>query len=424
MTPAIIPPGVYVQDVKSGTPPITGVPTAITAFIGRISQGPIDHAEPISSWLDYTRVFGGLDANSLVSYAVYFFFTNGGKQAYVVRAIRPKDGALPGQAQTKIAGAVTTRAKVLPTPTVDRARNGPTLPPITPLSKAEIGTGLALLEKVDLFNLLCVPGEVEEDAMRDLQDLCYRRRAFLIIDSRSTDTCQGLTDSGVDDLVEGRSSANAALYFPWVQVADPLNEQRAITLPPSGFVAGMISRIDSERGVWKAPAGLEAKLLGTVGLKEAIEDSRIGQLNVGGINCIRNYHGSGIVVWGSRTLLGSDHQSSEWKYIPVRRLALFLEESIYRGTQWAVFEPNDEPLWSQIRSGVGSFMMDLFRRGAFRGNTPHEAYFVKCDRETTFRDELNNEAVYIEIGFAPLKPAEFVVIRIQQKVGVASNPGQ
>jgi phage tail sheath protein FI len=146
-------------------------------------------------------------------------------------------------------------------------------------------------------------------------------------------------------------------------------------------------------------------------------DGDIGQLNPLGVNCLRTAPGAGRVVWGARTLQGNDRLASEWKYIPVRRTALFIEESLYRGTQWVVFEPNDAPLWAQIRLNVGAFMNNLFRQGAFAGTTPREAYFVKCDAETTTQDDVNLGIVNIHVGFAPLKPAEFVVIRIQQMAG-------
>ena len=187
--------------------------------------------------------------------------------------------------------------------------------------------------------------------------------------------------------------------------------------PPCGFVAGIYARTDSTRGVWKAPAGSEASLSGAVGLLIAMSDPENGQLNPRAINCLRTLPVYGNVVWGARTLHGDNDRGSEWKYVPVRRTALFIEESLYRGTQWVVFEPNDEPLWAQIRLNVGAFMQNLFRQGAFQGRTPREAYFVKCDRETTTQNDINLGIVNIHVGFAPLKPAEFVVIRIQQMAG-------
>jgi hypothetical protein len=177
-----------------------------------------------------------------------------------------------------------------------------------------------------------------------------------------------------------------------------------------------MARIDSSRGVWKAPAGTEASLLGVLGLERQFSNDENGVMNPRAVNTLRVFP-SGIVNWGARTLDGDDDFGSQWKYVPVRRLALYLEESLYRGTQWVVFEPNDEPLWSQIRLNVGAFLHSLFRQGAFQGTTQREAYFVKCDRDTTTQDDVNRGMVNIVVGFAPLKPAEFVIVKIQQLTG-------
>jgi phage tail sheath protein FI len=182
-------------------------------------------------------------------------------------------------------------------------------------------------------------------------------------------------------------------------------------------VAGIMARTDATRGVWKAPAGTDAAINGVRGLSINLSDDETGELNPLGINCLRSFPIFGRVVWGARTLRGADQLADEYKYVPVRRLALFIEESLYRGTQWVVFEPNDEPLWSQIRLNVGAFMQNLFRQGAFQGTTPAEAYFVKCDKTTTTQNHINLGIVNILVGFAPLKPAEFVVIKIQQMAG-------
>ena len=187
--------------------------------------------------------------------------------------------------------------------------------------------------------------------------------------------------------------------------------------PPSGTIAGLYARTDASRGVWKAPAGTEASLVGAQGVEKVLTDLQNGTLNQKGVNCIRVFPATGVVSWGARTLRGDDGLSDEYKYIPIRRLALYIEESLYRGTQWVVFEPNDEPLWAQIRLNIGSFMQSLFRQGAFQGKSPQEAYFVKCDKETTTQDDINRGIVNIIVGFAPLKPAEFVVIMIQQIAG-------
>jgi phage tail sheath protein FI len=212
-------------------------------------------------------------------------------------------------------------------------------------------------------------------------------------------------------------SRNAATYFPPVRIVDPLDGLRPRAMAPSGSIAGVYARTDATRGVWKAPAGTDATLNGVLDLALPVNDLENGQVNPLGVNVLRSFPAYGRVIWGARTRKGADAQADEYKYIPVRRLALFLEESLYRGTQWVVFEPNDEPLWAQIRLNLGAFMHGLFRQGAFQGTTPQEAYFVKCDKETTTQADRNLGIVNILVGFAPLKPAEFVVLTIQQIAG-------
>lgn len=187
--------------------------------------------------------------------------------------------------------------------------------------------------------------------------------------------------------------------------------------PPGGSVAGVYARTDSTRGVWKAPAGTDATLSGVAGVVKAVTDGENGVLNPLAVNCIRKFPVYGTVVWGARTLRGNDEIGSEWKYVPVRRTALFIEESLFRGLKWVVFKPNDEPLWAQIRLNVGLFLHDMFRQGAFQGGTPKEAYFVRCDKDTTTQSDIDLGIVNIHVGFAPLKPAEFVVITLQQLAG-------
>jgi phage tail sheath protein FI len=183
----------------------------------------------------------------------------------------------------------------------------------------------------------------------------------------------------------------------------------------------MYATTDANRGVWKAPAGTETSLAGATGVTVPLNDTQNGVLNPVGLNCIRNFKVYGTVIWGARTAQGDDEIGSQWKYVPIRRLALFLEESLYRALQWVVFEPNDAPLWAQIRLNIGAFLQTLFRQGAFQGSTPQQAYFVKCDSETTTPTDQDNGVVNIVVGFAPLKPAEFVIIQIQQMAGQASS---
>lgn len=285
--------------------------------------------------------------------------------------------------------------------------------------------GLYTLEKADLFNLLCIPPykatsgianqDVDSDLVTKAAAYCENRRAMLIVDPLSAWNNKDAAKNGVAGV--GTKSKNAALFFPRLRQPNPLRENQVEDFAPCGAIAGIFARTDTQRGVWKAPAGLDAKLVGAPQLSVPLTDAENGELNPLGINCLRTMPAAGRIVWGSRTLEGDDRLASEWKYIPVRRTALFIEESLYRGTQWVVFEPNDEPLWAQIRLNLGAFMHNLFRQGAFQGKTPKEAYFVKCDAETTNQTDINSGIVNIVVGFAPLKPAEFVVIKLQQMAG-------
>jgi phage tail sheath protein FI len=281
---------------------------------------------------------------------------------------------------------------------------------------ASFGQG-SITDRIDLFNIVCVPGLIDGTAVQSLQTRCAERRAFLLVDAPEDETVANMPSALAALNITGAAATNSAVYFPWVRAADPLQQNALRAFPPSGFVAGIYARTDASRGVWKAPAGSEASLSGAAGLVIAMSDGENGTLNPRAINCLRTLPVFGHVVWGARTLHGDNDRGSEWKYVPVRRLTLFIEESLYRGTQWVVFEPNDEPLWAQIRLNVGAFMQNLFRQGAFQGRSPREAYFVKCDRETTTQNDINLGIVNIHVGFAPLKPAEFVVIRIQQIAG-------
>jgi hypothetical protein len=281
--------------------------------------------------------------------------------------------------------------------------------------------GVRLLDPVDIFNLLCVPGETNAPSIQQLQDYCHDKRAFYIVDAPPHSKISDLITSGpVGDgsgSITGANSINSAYYFPWIQAPDPLTGNRPRLFPPCGFVAGVYASTDSSRGVWKAPAGIDASLTGVSGLQYVLTDQQNGSLNVKAVNCLREFKVYGDVVWGARTLRGNDQAASEWKYVPIRRLALFLESSLFNGTQWVVFEPNDETLWGQIRLNVGAFMQGLFLQGAFQGTTPQRAYFVKCDAENNPQSSINLGIVNILVGFAPLVPAEFVVIQIQQIAG-------
>jgi len=296
---------------------------------------------------------------------------------------------------------------------VDNDFNGPGL--------EDAKQGMFALRKADLFNLLCIPPyDASNNASPALISAatayCQKRRAMMIVDPPSEWNDKDDAKTGLDAHITTRSSY-AALYFPRLRQPNPLREGQFEDFAPCGAVAGVMARTDAERGVWKAPAGLAANLVGVPQLSVPLTDNENGELNPLGINCLRTLPAAGRVVWGARTLEGDDRLASEWKYVPVRRTALFIEESLYRGMHWVVFEPNDEPLWAQIRLNAGAFMHNLFRQGAFQGQSPKDAYFVKCDKETTTQNDINLGIVNIIVGFAPLKPAEFVVIKLQQMAG-------
>lgn len=375
-------PGVYIEEISPGTGTISGVPTTMTGFVGAFREGPLNSPVEVLGWSDFVSTFGDPDTTAdQAVYAVRQFFENGGTHGFVVRV-----------GSSDAAGLIGNEAA---------------------------HTGIHALDAVDVLNLLCVPDTAnlpDREAaavITTTQRYCERRRAFYIVDPPQQDENRDEVDGIAAWLVANLHlrSRNAAVYVPRLLLPDGLT-----AYAPSGAVAGVYVRTDSRRGVWRAPAGTEADLRGIGGLRCEFGDREGGVLNPLGINVIRTFS-HGTVVWGARTMQGEDDQGSEWKYVPVRRMALFLEESLYRGTQWAVFEPNDEPLWAQLRSNIGSFMHNLFRKGAFSGSTPRDAYLVKCDSETTTQIDIDRGIVNILVGFAPLKPAEFVIIKIQQLAG-------
>jgi uncharacterized protein len=298
-----------------------------------------------------------------------------------------------------------------------------------PLAKS----GLYALDAIDpfIFNILCLPAAATLDTasaslqtpiMADLYNTaaayCEAKRAILIVDIPPyvNTPARMVTWFTANSL----ATPNAAVYYPRLTIVDPNNGNRARDVGASGTMAGVYARTDAARGVWKAPAGTDAGLRGA-NLAVTLNDLENGELNPLGINVLRNFPVFGNISWGARTLEGADQQASEWKYISVRRTAMFIEESLYLSLKWVVFEPNDEPLWSQVRLNVGAFMQDLFRQGAFQGASPRDAYFVKCDKDTTTQSDIDNGIVNILVGFAPLKPAEFVVVQIQQIAGQSQS---
>ena len=362
------------------------------AGTGHLRLGSLTNGES-SSVVIAGGSFGGLTASTHLGLA------NGGREFTGAAQHRP---------------AVVTNV-VPPTSGADGARGGA----VDLVGSQSAKTGIYALLDVDLFNLLLIPETFDMTAGQEAAvipaatALCELRRAFYVVDAPSNRT---LANIGAWANAASQSR-NAATYFPAVRIVDPLDGLRPRSMAPSGTLAGVYARTDATRGVWKAPAGTDATLNGVLDVALPVNDLENGQINPLGVNVLRSFPAYGRVAWGARTMKGADAQADEYKYVPVRRLALFLEESQYRGTQWVVFEPNDEPLWAQIRLNLGAFMNGLFRQGAFQGVTPQEAYFVKCDKETTTQADRNLGIVNIAVGFAPLKPAEFVVITIQQIAG-------
>jgi phage tail sheath protein FI len=386
----------YIEETPNSVNTIIGVPTSITVFLGRALTGPVvtdheDGTEVIYSFADYERLFGGLSHDAPISYAVRDFFLNGGGQAVIARLPSADNQPLAPEDYVKV------------------LENG-------------------VLDQVDIFNLLCIPPdniEVPTDTAPIVWSwaaaYCVRRRAMVILDSPVawTDNArQGNFSADYMDPtklgIEGDNARNAAVYFPRVVEADPLLEEQPRVMPACGVIAGVMASTDATRGVWKAPAGIDAGLNGIIKIEINLTDDQNGLLNPLGINCLRSFPVIGPVVWGARTLRGADQLEDDYKYITVRRLTLYIEESIYRGTKWAVFEPNADPLWTSLRLSVNSFLADLQRQGAFY------SYFVNCDNKTTTPDDIALGIVNIIVGIAPVDPAEFVIIEIQQTAGQTS----
>ena len=397
-------PGVYVTDVSKGLHSIVGVHTSRTAFIGLAKKGPSNKPIEIINFLHFERIFGTLHKEYHLGYCVQHFFLNGGTDCYVIRVQSLDEGQYVSD---KI---ILGKTRV--------GKSG--------------GTGIRSLDSIDYFNLLCIPpynkrNTVSSTVYRTALKYCESKRALLLIDPPSEWIKNGPkripSAQEVEKSIGSLRHPNAAFFYPHLRAMDQL-DRKVRTFVPSGAVAGVIARMDNNMGVWKAPAGIQANIEGVTELQTTLTDKENGELNEIGVNCLRTTPSAGIVIWRARTLArkeSNDDAARFWKYIPVRRTALFIEESLYRGTKWAVFEPNDESLWAKIRISVGTFMSLLFRSGAFQGASQSEAFFVKCDQTTTTQDDIERGNLNIIVGFAPLKPAEFVIIKIEQKANHNSN---
>jgi uncharacterized protein len=544
--PPVTYPGVYIQEIASGSRTITGAPTSIAAFVGRTRRGPVNRPVQIDSFGVFIQLFGGLDFDTPMTYAVQDFFNNGGTTAWICRvwaadagdgtavfgapppagpppkqdtpvgfqaanpgawgdglkltisraptsrAVPPELAALglttadlfditiegPTPGRHGVSSPVTQEtfrdcavhpdagdhridrvlthqslmARVLGNPdaeTFEQLHAG--MPEDTDTQTAAGGVdsqplvaadytdapdrGLHLLDQVDIFNILAVPPDrfgqdTDPAVLRASLERCHTRRAILIVDApiawQAQIQAQGALPAdfdtawsalGLSELPTGR---NAAVYFPYVTRHDPLHPKIARSFPPCGIVAGVYARTDAQFGVAKAPAGLQASMNGIEGLTISVNDDLNGALNSRGINVLRTFPAVGDVIWGARTARGADALASDYKYLSVRRLALFIEASLYGGLGWTVFEPNTEETWQSVRQSIGTFLDQQFRSGSLAGATQKDAYFVKVDSSTTTAYDVEQGVMNMVVGFAPMKPAEFIVLYLELKVGSPS----
>ena len=378
--PDAVAPGVYVEEAPAGARAIAGVPTSMAAFLGATQAGPVAAPLLVHSFAEFEAQFGGLAAEMPLGYAVQQYFANGGRDALIARIV-PSGSTLT---DADLSSPVLTAQK----------------------------RGLWLLDHAEHFNILCIPplsrnADVGRATWNAAVAYAVSRRAMVIVDPPTAWTAAP-TRSEIAALVG--ASPNAALYYPRLQAADPLRGNQGASFAPCGAVAGIYARTDASRGVWKAPAGVEARVLGVQGLSAALSDAQLSALNAMGVNGLRALSGA-IVLWGARTLAGAD-VADPFKLVPLRRLDLFIEDSITHGLQWAVFEPNGPSLWERIRASVTDFLLGLFRQGALAGDKPEEAFFVRCDGSTMTQQDIDQGILILVIGVALLKPAEFVIIGI------------
>jgi hypothetical protein len=375
MATSYLSPGVYVEEVDRGTKPLEMVGTSTCGFIGETSVGPVNEPVLCTNWSTFTKHFGDFQHSEYLAHAVYGFFNNGGGICFVLNV-----GS--GDPDKKIASKAALYIG---------SDNGP-----------GTRTGLKAFEDVEQINIIVAPGQtdpaVQDAVLSHCENMRYR---FAILDSPEV-----IEKGGVDKLPKPRDSKYGAYYFPWVEVYDPYKGN--VFQPPSGYMAGIYARSDGERGVHKAPANELVR--GALGLKYTVTKGEQDILNPKGINCIREFPNRGIRVWGARTI-SSD---ASWRYINVRRLFNMVEQSIELGTQWAVFEPNDQRLWKRITRDITAFLMRIWRQGALFGAQPEDAFYVKCDEETNPPEVIDAGQLVCEIGMCPVKPAEFVIFRIGQ----------
>jgi len=410
MSPQYLSPGVYIEEVDKGAKPIEGVGTSVAAFIGFAERGPTHTPTLVTNWTQFRDAFGDFIEGSFLAHAVYGYFHNGGGPCYVVRIEQDTSEAAAAPAEGEAAAAAPARRKGKPVVSANAFIGDPAK-----------RTGLGSLEAVEEVTMVVIPdlmASYQQGALAatDIQAVhsammthCEKMKdRFAILDAPPGLTPQQVKNWRTDEVKY--DSKYAALYYPWIQVNNPLNG-KPLLIPPSGHMAGIYARSDTERGVHKAPANEIVR--GALGLGVQVTKEEQDILNPAGINCIRAFPGRGIRVWGARTV-SSD---ASWRYINVRRLFNYVEESIELGTQWVVFEPNDVDLWERVKRDITAFLTRVWRDGALFGTTPAEAFYVKCDAELNPPEVRDAGMLIIEIGMAPVKPAEFVIFRISQWQG-------
>ncbi|WBB95259.1 MULTISPECIES: phage tail sheath subtilisin-like domain-containing protein [unclassified Solwaraspora] len=398
--PQYLAPGVYVEEVPSAIKPIAGVGTSTAGFIGAVaddvtmpllpgrsgvtaageaepadfhSVAPAGEAQLVDGWETFKNLFGDIQqGNHTLAHAVYGFFNNGGGRCWITRVAPVDADAEPSDED--LAGALETFAAI------------------------------------DEIALVAIPGAVSDAVQTALLDHCenqYLQDRFAILDGRQTTT---LTKEAIQGDV--RDSSYGAIYYPWIDVGATDADGNKVYQPPSGHIAGVYARVDTERGVHKAPAN--EVIRGALGVEALVSKAQQAGLNPDDINVIRKFGGN-ITIWGARTLAGKEQ--AEWRYVPSRRLFNFLRESIDEGTQWVVFEPNAPELWSKIRRNVSAFLTTVWASGALLGNTPEQAFYVRCDETVNPAAVRDAGQLVVEIGVAMVRPAEFVVFRISQWAG-------
>jgi uncharacterized protein len=407
--PQYLTPGVYVEEVESGSKPIEAGATNVVGFLGVAEKGPVNEPTLVTNWSHYTRVFGGFHTGGWLAHGVSQFFLNGGTKCYINNLAKGEGGDAvdaakgdakgdaaqpkPEKEKKKPAGDVVIKNPDNMTTLVIGKDNGP--------GKR---TGLFAFDPITDISIVCAPGVTDPAATDAILTHCERNRfRVAVLDAPET------ISKGIDSIPMPRDSTMGAYYFPWIKMYDTELEQ-PVFAPPSGGVAGVYGRVDKLRGVHKAPAN--EIFNGAIGVKYPLSDAEQEFLNPKGINCIREFMGRGIRVWGARTF----SSNSEWRYVNVRRLFCMVEKAIQDGTNWVVFEPNTRALWKNIVRNITAFLLRLWKDGALFGDTPEEAFFVRCDDELNPPDSIDAGYVICQVGFAPAKPAEFVIFKVSQKI--------